>query len=174
MTGLLEGLRARTPELTAALRRLVEVESPTADLAACLACADAVDDLAEELLGARAERLRSGERTHLRWQFGSRPRVLLVGHLDTVWPLGTLARWPFSEREGRATGPGIFDMKAGVVQLLYAVAALAERDGIVVLLTTDEEIGSPTSRPLLEREAAGDRSGPRARAECCRCAEDRA
>jgi glutamate carboxypeptidase len=121
----------------------------------CLACVEVVDALAVELLGVRAERLVSGERTHLRWQFGASPRVLLVGHLDTVWPLGTLARWPFAVRDGIASGPGAFDMKAGVVQLLYALAALEDRDGVAVLLSTDEETGSPTARPLLERAAAG-------------------
>src|SRR5690242_10131845 len=93
-----------------ALRRLVEAESPTSDLAACLACVEVADRLGEELLGSRGERLFPGGRTHLRWRFGT-PRVLLVGHLDTVWPLGTLARWPFAQENGRATGPGIFDMK---------------------------------------------------------------
>jgi glutamate carboxypeptidase len=92
---------------------------------------------------------------HLRWRFGDAPRVLLVGHLDTVWPLGTLDRWPFEVRDGRATGPGVFDMKAGVVQLLFALAALESRDGVSVLLTTDEETGSPTARPLIEETAAG-------------------
>jgi glutamate carboxypeptidase len=137
-----------------ALRRLVEAESPTSDLAACLVCVEVADALGEELLGVRGERLFSDGRTHLRWRFGT-PRVLLVGHLDTVWPLGTLARWPFEERDGRATGPGIFDMKAGVVQLLFAVASLEDRDGVSIMLTTDEEIGSPTARPLFEREAKG-------------------
>ena len=155
MAALLDQLRSRTSEMVAALGRLVETESPTSDPAACLACVEVVDALAAELLGVRAERLVSGERTHLRWQFGSSPRVLLVGHLDTVWPLGTLARWPFAVRDGTASGPGVFDMKAGVVQLLYALAALDDRDGVAVLLSTDEEIGSPTARPLLEREAAG-------------------
>lgn len=155
MSVLVEELRARTPAMTAALRRLVEAESPTADAEACLACADVADALAGELLGVRAERVRCGDRIHLRWRFGERPRVLLVGHLDTVWPIGTLARWPFAERDGIATGPGVFDMKAGVVQLLFALAALGDRDGVAVLLTTDEETGSPTARPLIERAAEG-------------------
>ncbi|HEV2591952.1 MAG TPA: M20/M25/M40 family metallo-hydrolase, partial [Gaiellaceae bacterium] len=99
-----------------ALRALVEVESPSADPAACLACVEVADELAFRLLGERGERVEADGRVHLRWRFGSRPRVLLIGHLDTVWPTGTLARWPFEVHEGRASGPGIFDMKAGVVQ----------------------------------------------------------
>ena len=84
--------------------------------------------------------------------------MLLVGHLDTVWPIGTLARWPFRVRDDQASGPGVFDMKAGVVQLLFALAHLGERrglDGVTVVLTTDEEIGAPTSRGLLAEETQG-------------------
>jgi glutamate carboxypeptidase len=87
--------------------------------------------------------------------------VLLVGHLDTVWPTGTVARWPFGVGDDRASGPGVFDMKAGVVQLLFALALVGERrglDGVTVVLTTDEEIGSPTSRALLAEEAHGARA----------------
>jgi glutamate carboxypeptidase len=138
-----------------ALRALVHAESPSADAAACLACVEAADSLAYELLGVRGERVESEGRVHLRWRFGSQSRVLLVGHLDTVWPVGTLARWPFAVDGGRATGPGVFDMKAGVVQLLFAVAGLEHRDGVAVLLTTDEELGSPTAKPLIEETAVG-------------------
>jgi glutamate carboxypeptidase len=151
---LLEGLRARTPAMVEAVRALVEAESPTSSPAACAACADVADGLALELLGTRAERVAADGRVHLRWRFGT-PRVLLVGHLDTVWPLGTVARWPFAVDGGRATGPGVFDMKAGVVQLLHALAALGVPEGVAVLLTTDEEIGSPTSRALIEETVAG-------------------
>ena len=100
-------------------------------------------------------------RTHLRWRFGPQPRVLLVGHLDTVWPLGTVARWPFGVRDDQASGPGVFDMKAGVVQLLFALGLVGERrglDGVTLVLTTDEEIGSPSSRDLLADEARGARA----------------
>jgi glutamate carboxypeptidase len=152
---ILRDLRARTPEMVEALRTLVEVESPSADEGACRACAHAAAALATELLDCNVERVEAGGRLHLRFGFGGSARVLLVGHVDTVWPLGTLARWPFEVREGRATGPGAFDMKAGVVQLLFALAALEAREGVLVLLTTDEEIGSPTARPLLEQAAAG-------------------
>ncbi|HZQ81457.1 MAG TPA: M20/M25/M40 family metallo-hydrolase [Gaiellaceae bacterium] len=138
-----------------ALRALVEAESPSADPAACRACVDVADSLARELFGVAGERIEAGGRVHLRWRFGAQPRVLLIGHLDTVWPLGTLARWPFDVTGGRATGPGVFDMKAGVVQLLFALARLERRDGVAVLLTTDEEIGSPTARPVIEETAQG-------------------
>jgi glutamate carboxypeptidase len=152
---LLQRLRARTPEMIDALRALVEAESPTADPAACAACAEVADRLAVELLGRAAERFETGGRVHLRWRFGAETRVLLIGHVDTVWPVGTLARWPFEVRDGRATGPGVFDMKAGIVQLLFALAELGSLDGVGVLLSGDEETGSPTARPLLEETAAG-------------------
>lgn len=136
-----------------ALRLLVEAESPSADPGACAACADVADRLASSLLGTRGERCEADGRVHLRWRFGRADRVLLIGHLDTVWPLGTTASWPFAADGETATGPGSFDMKAGVVQLLFALNALEALDGVVVLLTTDEEIGAPTSRDLI-REAA--------------------
>jgi glutamate carboxypeptidase len=138
-----------------ALRALVEAESPSADTAACLACVEVADELAHALLGVRGERVEAGGRVHLRWRFGAHPRVLLIGHVDTVWPLGTLERWPFTVRDGIASGPGIFDMKAGVVQLLFALARVEHRDGVAVLLTTDEELGSPTGRGVIEETADG-------------------
>lgn len=157
---LVEALRLRLPEMVGALEALVSAESPSADPEACESCASVADALALEVVGRAAERVIVDGRTHLRWRFGSQTRVLLVGHLDTVWPTGTLARWPFEVRDGRASGPGVFDMKAGVVQLLFALALVGERglDGVTVVLTTDEEIGSSSSRGLLAEEARGARA----------------
>jgi glutamate carboxypeptidase len=155
---LVDALRRRLPEMVEALEALVGVESPSADLKACESCAAVADGLAVRLLGRPAERVIVDGRTHLRWRFGRQSRVLLVGHLDTVWPLGTVARWPFSVRGDQASGPGVFDMKAGVVQLLFALALVREGpglDGVTLVLTTDEEIGSPSSRDLLAGEAGG-------------------
>jgi glutamate carboxypeptidase len=160
-TSSVDALRQRLPEMVAGLEALVTTESPSADLEACASCAAVADGLAAELVGRPAERVVVDGRTHLRWRFGGQTRVLIVGHLDTVWPLGTLARWPFAVGGDRASGPGVFDMKAGVVQLLFALALVGERrglDGIAVVLTTDEEIGSPTSRRLLAEEASGARA----------------
>ena len=151
----LSELKERTDEMVEAARALVEAESPTSDPRSCARCAEVADGIAAELLGARAERISVDGRVHLRWRFGGTPRVLLLGHLDTVWPLGTLARWPFERRGNTITGPGVFDMKAGIVQLLFAVAALDDRDGVVILVTSDEEIGGPTSRALIEETCAG-------------------
>ena len=116
---LVRELGGRASEMLEALEALVVVESPSSSPEACAACADVVDELGERSLGARAERHVVDGRTHLRWRFGA-PRILLIGHLDTVWPLGTLARWPFAHVNELATGPGVLDMKAGVIQLLFA------------------------------------------------------
>lgn len=134
------------------LRRLVECESPSADLAAVARSAEVVADLGERLTGVAPERLVAGGRTHLRWRFGP-PGILLLGHHDTVWPVGSLADHPWRVADARAYGPGCFDMKAGLVQLFHALAGLASLDGITVLVTGDEELGAPTSRPLLHEEA---------------------
>jgi glutamate carboxypeptidase len=153
--------RERTPEMVEALETLVGAESPSADREACESCASVADALALQVLGRSAERVTVDGRTHLRWRFGPQPRVLVAGHLDTVWPLGTFARWPFRVDGDQATGPGIFDMKAGVVQMLFALAVVGEQgglDGVTLVLTTDEEIGSPTSRALLAEEAKGVRA----------------
>lgn len=149
----LQALRASTAEMVESLRRLVHAESPSADAQASALCAEVVADLAAGLLGSGPEHLDEGGRQHLRWRFGSRPRVLLLGHFDTVWPKGTVDRWPFVVRDGVATGPGAFDMKCGIVQMLFALRSLDELDGISVLLTCDEEIGSPTSQELVKEAA---------------------
>lgn len=155
---LLSALRARTSEMTDALRALVETESPSSDAEACRACARVTDNLAADLIGESGQVVHTAGRVHLRWQFGSAPRVVLLGHLDTVWPLGTVERWPFSVDRDTATGPGCFDMKAGVVQLLFALYELGDLDGISVLLTTDEEIGGPSSRDLIRETVTGSQA----------------
>ena len=114
-------LTDRLPEMVSDLAALVAVESPSDDLAACLAVAEATAELGARLLGERPEVLEVEGRPHVRWRFGGAGRVLLVGHIDTVWPLGTLAGWPFRVDGDVATGPGCFDMKGGVVQALHAV-----------------------------------------------------
>jgi len=141
------------------LHAFVEAESPSAQPDAVARCGAVVADAANDLVGARPEEIVVDGRTHLRWRFGSgETRVALVGNIDTVWPMGTVGRWPFQVSDGRATGPGAFDMKAGVVQLFHALAELDSLDGIAVLLTADEELGSPSSRALIEETAAGARA----------------
>ena len=96
--------------------------------------------------------------THLRWRFGARPRVLLVTHHDTVWPIGSLATHPFTVDDGVLTGPGLLRHEGRCGDGVHAVAALPDRDGVTILVTGDEEVGSPTSRALIEAEAAGARA----------------
>ena len=146
-------LNSGLPAMVEDLAALVTVESPSDDFAACRAVVDAAADLGAGLLGERPEVVAVDGRAHLRWRFGRPGRVLLVGHLDTVWPVGTLNRKPFRVDGDVATGPGCFDMKAGVVQAFHALTTLDDLDGVEVLLTTDEELGSQTSRHLVEEGA---------------------
>lgn len=136
------------------IETLVSCESPSDDLDAVARSADVVAALGERLLGAAPERIVIDGRTHLRWRFGD-PVVLLLGHHDTVWPVGSLQRLPFRIDDGVLRGPGCFDMKTGVVMALHAVAALPDRTGVSILITGDEELGSPSSRELIEQEAVG-------------------
>ncbi|MGV9778803.1 M20 family metallopeptidase [Streptosporangium sp. NPDC003464] len=136
------------------LAELVVCESFSADHEAVARSARVVADLGFRRLGAHPETIVIDGVTHLRWTFGT-PRVLLVGHHDTVWPVGTLAEHPWSLVDGIARGPGVFDMKAGLVQAFHALAALPSPDGVCVLVTGDEEVGSPTSRALIEESARG-------------------
>jgi glutamate carboxypeptidase len=133
---------------------LVSCESPSDDLDAVARSADVVAELGERLLGVAPERIVLDGRTHLRWRFGE-PTVLILGHHDTVWPLGSLHRHPFRITAGILRGPGCFDMKTGVVMALHAVASLSDRTGVSLLITGDEELGSPSSRTLIEQEARG-------------------
>jgi glutamate carboxypeptidase len=136
------------------LRNLVECESPSSDLVAVARSADAVARIGTARLGIAPEYLVVEGRTHLRWRLGSGPsRVLLLGHHDTVWPRGSLATHPWSVEGGVVRGPGCFDMKAGLAMAFEALAGLEDRDGVTLLVTGDEEIGSPTSRALIEEEA---------------------
>lgn len=138
------------------LRELVECESPSSDLAAVARSADLVARLGAAHLGVEPERIVLDGRTHLRWRLGTGPtRVLLVGHHDTVWPIGSLATHPWSTDDGIVRGPGCFDMLTGVVMAFHALASLDHTDGVTVLLTGDEELGSPSSRGLIEDEARG-------------------
>lgn len=142
------------------LASLVEVESGSSDIEGVRACASVIEKLGHDLTGAEAEVVHAeGGRVHLVWRFGASPtKVLLVGHFDTVWPRGTVARWPFTVNGDEATGPGAFDMKAGIVQMFHSLADVRRSgplDGVTAVLTSDEETGSQTSRQLIEGLAAG-------------------
>jgi glutamate carboxypeptidase len=145
------------------LRRLVEVESPSHDKGAVDRCMQAAATAAGDTGGkARWHRQKKfGDVLELRFSSERRSEankpILLLGHLDTVWPLGTLAKMPFRSARGRIWGPGVLDMKAGVAMALSAISILQRHRAlsrpVILLLNSEEEIGSPVSRPITERVA---------------------
>jgi glutamate carboxypeptidase len=165
MPNLLEWCRAEAPWLRERIEALVRLESPSTDKAAVDACGrEIAAGLAS--IGGRVTRLPQRERgDHVRAEFGrGDAQVLLLGHFDTVWDIGQIDRMPLYERDGRLHGPGIFDMKAGIGVAMLAVRALQALDAdaawprVVMLWTTDEEIGSETSRQAIEDEARRSRA----------------
>ncbi|WP_218000611.1 M20 family metallopeptidase [Nocardia higoensis] len=138
------------PTMIGRLRQLVDCESPSTSARHLEECASLIEPWLSSALHRPAEVTRVGENAHLVARAPD-PRVLVLGHFDTVWPVGTVSDWPFSIDEsvriGR--GPGIFDMKAGIVQALTAIESLPDPDRVSVLLTSDEEVGSATSRALI-------------------------
>jgi glutamate carboxypeptidase len=141
------------------LRRLVEIESPSDDRGALDRFASTVQEVFADL--GRFE-VHTGERGHnlvLAVEGGpASPHAVALCHYDTVWPMGTLARIPFTvDGEGVGRGPGCFDMKAGIVVLYFALMAVRGRLArpLHVLFTCDEEVGSPTSRALIQDHARG-------------------
>jgi len=156
-------LKPRLPQMLATLHRFVTAESPSLEKAAADRCCSVI---AEEWNrhGARVERIAQKHRGDLlritQAPHKSRPsgQLLILGHYDTVYPTGTLAKMPFRLEGGKAFGPGTFDMKAGIVQALFALQALQQseiplRKRFVFLWTSDEEIGSESSRKFFETEA---------------------
>jgi glutamate carboxypeptidase len=158
---LLASLHARREEMVKFIRRLVEQESPSFNK-------PAVDSLAQSL-AATLERMGARVRLHRARQFGNHLQadfaaanqekpVLLLGHMDTVWDVGTLKAMPVRETNGRLFGPGVYDMKAGIGQMIFAVDALRRlrrslSRPVTILLVSDEEVKSATSRAILERLA---------------------
>ena len=139
-----------------ALQALTVVESPSHEPVACRMALDVAAQVCASWLESPARIVELDSETAtacLRWG-PAEPRVLLLGHVDTVWPRGTLARLPFAVNGDRITGPGVFDMKAGVVQSLMALRLLSDRSKVGLLLTTDEEIGSHRSRGVIAEAIA--------------------
>ena len=153
---LLNWCQARQDWLRETIESLVAMESPSTDKPAVDRCGA---ELARRLesIGAAVHRLpREARGDHIRADFaGEGPRVLVLGHFDTVWPVGQLERQPLREAAGRLLGPGIFDMKAGIGVSMLALRALQELEAsdlprVTMLWTTDEEVGSETSRAAIE------------------------
>lgn len=140
--------------MVADLESLVTVESPSRDLEALGKSAEILSAVMGRRLGSPPTLVASDSGPHVWWSGGGEPRVLLVGHHDTVFPMGTLSQRPFRIDGNTVTGPGVFDMKAGIVQAIHAVASLHDRRGVEILITADEEVGSGASRSLIEERAA--------------------
>ena len=165
MRALLAGARRKERALIELARLLVAAESPSDEKAAVDACVALAAERARALDGRVKLHRQKAYGDVLEARFGARfgpraggaERILLLGHLDTVWPVGTLKTMPWREREGRLWGPGVLDMKAGVAMALTAIELLTEAEllerEVVLLLNSDEEIGSPVSRAITERLA---------------------
>jgi len=160
--GLLAGARRKEDSLVDFARALVQAESPSDEKAAVDGCVALATQRARAL-GGRVKVHRQREFGDvLEARFGPRAkstadRVLVLGHLDTVWPLGTIRSMPCRVADGRLRGPGTLDMKAGVAMAFTAIELLVEaglfRREVVLLLNGDEEIGSTASRAITEKVA---------------------
>lgn len=159
----------RTAECMTLLGDLTRIESPTGNEEAVLRIATTLEKVLAQAGGVVERVPAPGMGTHLVARFpgpaGGRDGapLLVVGHMDTVHPTGTLARFPFSQSDGKVHGPGVYDMKAGLAVSISALRILAEagtppRCGLSLLATCDEEVGSPTSRTLVENEARQSRA----------------
>jgi glutamate carboxypeptidase len=164
MRALLAGARRKEAALLDFAQKLVRAESPSDEKAAVDGCVALAAERAKAL-GGRVKIHRQNEFGNLlearfgpKSKSGAAGRTMLLGHLDTVWPVGTLKTMACRVSEGRLWGPGTLDMKAGVAMAFTAVELLTEAGvlnrEIVLLLNGDEEVGSPASRPTTERLAA--------------------
>ena len=136
------------------IQRLVECQSPTEDLTACVKVVELAVEIANKVLTTPAKAITENGRPVF-WWGAENPKIVLLCHLDTVWPHNSFN--PTWQIDGdNAKGPGVFDMKAGFVQALYAVKDIAGAQSKVALVaTTDEETGSATSKALIEKLAKG-------------------
>ena len=160
---LRKALEPRLPEMLAVLRRFAVAESPSTDKSAAERCARVIASTWRRLDAAISLFPQEDRGPHILvncWRGKARPlgQILVLGHYDTVYSVGTLRAMPFRVKGAKAFGPGVFDMKAGIVQGLFALETLqrsgaALRKRIVFLWTSDEEIGSASSRQLIESQA---------------------
>ncbi|RIK45693.1 MAG: carboxypeptidase, partial [Chloroflexi bacterium] len=155
-----EAVADRSSNTLALLEEIVKHESPTNEKSAL----DQLTRFLQEQISLRngaVERLQQdvyGDLLVARWPGNPELRPLFVmTHVDTVWPIGTLQRLPWRQEDGRQYGPGVFDMKASVAMMLTAIEIIQAlglaRRPIVWMINTEEEVGSPVSRPVLERLA---------------------
>ena len=155
-------------QVIATIREFVECESPSDDPASVNRFVDLLAETVKDIARVKTYRGDKGEGKsrgkHIRCEFllaGPKPKagqILALGHSDTVWPLGTLRTMPFRQEKGRLWGPGVFDMKAGLVLFIFAMRMLREKDipvarKVLLQVNSDEEVGSASSRALTEEAA---------------------
>lgn len=159
---LVAAAKQREPQMLEDIQRVITCETPSSDYAAVAEGAADFAGLINERLGVEPETIVLQGRTHLRARWGNTPpKVVILCHQDTVWPLGTLKRIPYSHEKGVIRGPGSFDMLTGAVMAIHAIAMVQANSelseqlgGLSLLVTGDEEAGSPTSAALIKEEAA--------------------
>lgn len=152
-TELREQMQSRVPQMVEQLGEFVNLESPSLNVEHLQVSAMYLAELFARVTGKAAEIIPSANGPHVHWKGGDDTKVLIVGHHDTVFPLGTTATRPFSVDGDIARGPGIFDMKAGIVQAIHGLSAIREACHVEMLITADEEVGSYSSRELIEERA---------------------
>lgn len=161
MNDILQYLQGKQTEMQENLRYLVEQESPSRNKSLTDKLSASIAELFKRLTGGTTEVIQNEEYgNHIRAEWGAgHDQILILAHFDTVWPEGTIKKMPFRIEEGKAYGPGTFDMKGGLLQGLYALHALTvlgKKIGsrVVCFFNSDEEIGSLSSQAWIEQEAA--------------------
>jgi glutamate carboxypeptidase len=146
-------LDARTAQMLEHVKQFVNIESPSNEPALLQTSANFLAKVMTEVLGKAPEIIASDKGPHVHWKGSDDTKVLIVGHHDTVFQKGTVAKRGFSVDGDIARGPGIFDMKAGIIQAIYGLSEIREACHAEILITSDEEIGSYASRALIEERA---------------------
>ena len=146
-------LDARTAQMLEHVKQFVNTESPSNEPELLQTSAEFLAKVMTEVLGKAPEIIASEKGPHVHWKGSDDTKVLIVGHHDTVFQKGTVAKRGFSVDGDIARGPGIFDMKAGIIQAIYGLSEIREAYHAEILITSDEEIGSYASRALIEERA---------------------
>ena len=146
-------LDARTAQMLEHVKQFVNTESPSNEPELLQTSAEFLAKVMTEVLGKAPEIIASEKGPHVHWKGSDDTKVLIVGHHDTVFQKGTVAKRGFSVDGDIARGPGIFDMKAGIIQAIYGLSEIREACHAEILITADEEIGSYASRALIEERA---------------------
>ncbi|PFG04514.1 M20 family metallopeptidase [Bacillus sp. es.034] len=161
MEEVVQFIKDKEAEMVDLLKQIVEHETPTANKELTDKLGAWIAEQFTRLTGGRTETIVNEQYgNHIRAEWGEgEEQILFLAHFDTVWPEGTIQEKPFRIVDGKAFGPGVFDMKGGIIQGLFAVHALHSlgkklNKRVVFLFNSDEELGSPTSQELIEKEAA--------------------